>query len=139
MKYLKIAIILIALGYIIVLLRYFEYGTSYNKVRSSLQIPTIESHWSRDISFNLNEINYNNNRDSSNSPHIKKRIVLDRLGRIINEADLFIIKDQSITIDVVYTYTTQNHWHISYYKTDQNYHAVLSRKQLADTLSKYKF
>ncbi|BAU53047.1 hypothetical protein [Mucilaginibacter gotjawali] len=117
-------------------MRYSSYGFSYNKVRVEFGIPVVGEKWVKDVSYDLQEVNYVNPNPVSDG-HFKKRILVTELGSIKSEADLFIVKAQHITIDVVYTYNESNPWSISYFNTNSNYKTSLLRSQLKDTLKKY--
>lgn len=132
-----IVLLILMLISIVIFLRYNRYGVSYNNVRSNLEITPVDQNWIKKVSYSQHEINYINPQFSLNG-QIKKRILLTDLGTIKSEADLFIIKTSHITIDAVYTYNRSNPWNITYFNTAEDAKKSISRKQLTDTLKKYK-
>lgn len=136
MRYLIIFLVILTIVCSVIYMRYSSYGFSYNKVRVEFGIPVVGEKWVKDVSYDLQEVNYVNPNPVSDG-HFKKRILVTELGSIKSEADLFIVKAQHITIDVVYTYNESNPWSISYFNTNSNYKTSLLRSQLKDTLKKY--
>lgn len=139
MKFKQVIIVLsiLMLISIVIFIRYNSYGIAYNNVRMNLEITPVDRNWIKKISYSQHEINYNNPLFLLNG-QIKKRILLTEFGSIRSEADLFIIKTNHITIDAVYTYNRTNPWVITYFNTVENLKKTISRKQLTDTLKKYK-